>query len=156
MAVRLGVGKSHLAIRFAVTLAVTGRRLFYGTLAGLIEPLTEAKTPGNLLRRLRVLSHPVLLMVNEIGYLQVNQDGAMLFFQLIDAWNERASTVLTSDKGFEDSDVVRGDEVMAADLIARRVRHCHIVNVRGISYGMKDHQNLLLAGSDRRRKKAAE
>ena len=127
----------------------------YGTLAGLIESLTEAKAAGNLSRRLRVLTHPALLVVDEIGYLPVNQDGAVLFFQLINARHERASTVLTSNKGFEDWGGVLGDEVMAAALIDRLVHHCHIVNIRGNSYRMKDHQNLLQAGSDRRRKRGA-
>ena len=129
------------------------RRVYYGTLAGLIESLTEAKAAGNLSRRLRVLTHPALLVVDEIGYLPVNQDGAVLFFQLINARHERASTVLTSNKGFEDWGGVLGDEVMAAALIDRLVHHCHIVNIRGNSYRMKDHQNLLQAGSDRRRKR---
>ena len=133
-----------------------GPRVYYGTLAGLIESLTEAKAAGNLTRRLRVLTHPALLVVDEIGYLPVNQDGAVLFFQLINARHEKASTVLTSNKGFEDWGGVLGDEVMAAALIDRLVHHCHIVNIRGNSYRMKDHQNLLQSGSDRRRKRAAE
>lgn len=48
-----------------------------------------------------------------------------------------------------------GDEVMAAALIDRLAHHCHIVNIRGDSYQMRDHQNLLQSGSDRRRKRAA-
>ena len=47
-----GVGKTHLAISLAI--AAAGRRVYYGTLAGLIESLTEAKAAGNLTRRLRV------------------------------------------------------------------------------------------------------
>ena len=148
-----GVGKTHLAISLAITAAEAGRRVYYGTLAGLIDSLTDAKTAGNLSHRLRVLTHPALLVVDEIGYLPVNQDGAVLFFQLINARHERASTVLTSNKGFEEWGGVLGDEVMAAALIDRLVHHCHIVNIRGNSYRMRDHQNLLQAGSDRRRKR---
>ena len=40
---------------------------------------------GHLARRLRVLSYPALLIVDEIGYLPVSRDGAVLFFQLINA-----------------------------------------------------------------------
>ena len=97
-----GVGKTHLAISLAIAAAEAGRRVYYGTLAALIKSLTEAKAAGNLTRRLRVLTHPALLVVDEIGYLPINQDGAVLFFQLINARHERASTVLTSNKGFED------------------------------------------------------
>ena len=78
-----------------------------------------------------MLTHPALLVVDEIGYLPVNQDGAVLFFQLINARHERASTVLTSNKGFEDWGGVLGDEVMAAALIDRLVHHCHIVKHPG-------------------------
>ena len=56
-----------------------GRRVYYGTLAGLIYSLTEAKAARNLSHRLRVLTHPALLVVDEIGYLPVNQDGAVQF-----------------------------------------------------------------------------
>ena len=119
--------------------------MYYGTLAGLVESLMEAKTADNLARRLRVLTHPALLVIDEIGYLPVSQDGAMLFFQLVNARHERASTVLTSNKGFEEWGGVLGDEVMAAALIDRLLHHCHIVNIRGNSYRMRAHQDLLRA-----------
>ena len=93
-------------------------------------------------RRLRVLSHPALLVVDEIGYLPVNRDGAVLFFQLINTRYEHASTVLTSNKGFKDWGEILGDEVMAAALIDRLMHHCHVVNIRGNSYRMRAHTDL--------------
>ena len=53
-----------------------------------------------------------------------------------------ASTVLTSNKGFEEWGAVLGDEVMAAALIDRLLHHCHIVNIRGNSCRMRQHQEL--------------
>lgn len=50
---------------------------------------------------MKVLTHPALLVVDEIGYLPINRPGAMLFFQLMARRYEQASTVLTSNKGFE-------------------------------------------------------
>ena len=128
------VGKTHLAISLAIAAAESRREVYYGTLAALIESLTEAKAAGNLSRRLRVLTHPALLVVDEIGYLPISQDGAVLFLQLINARHERASTVLTSNKGFEEWGGVLGDEIMAAALIDRLLHQCHIVNIRGNSY----------------------
>ena len=138
-----GVGKTHLAISLAIAAAESGRRVYYGTLAGLVESLQDAKAAGNLARRLKMLTHPSLLVVDEIGYLPVTQEGAVLFFQLINARHERASTVLTSNKGFEEWGAVLGDEVMAAALIDRLLHHCHLVNIRGNSYRMREHQDLL-------------
>ena len=85
-----------------------------------------------------------------IGYLPVNQTGAMLFFQLINRRYERASTVLTSNKGFEEWGDVLGDEVMAAALIDRLLHHCHIVNIRGNSYRMRHHNRALQSAPTRR------
>jgi DNA replication protein DnaC len=137
-----GVGKTHLAISLAIAAAESGRRVYYGTLVNLIESLEQARAAGQLARRLRVLSHPALLVVDEIGYLPVNRDGAVLFFQLINARYEHASTVLTSNKGFEEWGDILGDEVMAAALIDRLMHHCHVVNIRGNSYRMREHTDL--------------
>ena len=137
-----GVGKTHLAISLAIAAAQSGRRVYYGALADLITSLEEAKTAGQLGRRLNILTYPSLLVIDEIGYLPVSQSGAMFFFQLINRRYERASTVLTSNKGFEEWGQILGDDVMAAALIDRLLHHCHIVNIRGNSYRMRKHTDL--------------
>jgi len=140
-----GVGKTHLAVSLAIAAAQSGRRVYYGTLIDLITSLEEAQAAGQLRRRLSVLSHPSLLVVDEIGYLPVNHSGAVLFFQLMNRRYEKASTVLTSNKGFEEWGEVLGDDVMAAALIDRVLHHCHLVNIRGNSYRMREHTELYRA-----------
>jgi len=137
-----GVGKTHLAIGLAIAAAQSGRRVYYGTLADLVTSLEEARAAGTLKRRLAVLAAPSLMVVDEIGYLPVSQTGAVLFFQLMSRRYEHASTVMTSNKGFEEWGEVLGDEVMAAALIDRILHHCHIVNIRGNSYRMRQHTEL--------------
>jgi DNA replication protein DnaC len=137
-----GVGKTHLAVSLAIAAAQNGRRVYYGTLAELITSLEEAQAAGRLARRLATLTYPSLLVVDEIGYLPVTRNGAVLFFQLIGRRYEHASTVLTSNKSFEEWGEVLGDEVMAAALIDRVLHHCHLVNIRGNSYRMREHADL--------------
>jgi DNA replication protein DnaC len=137
-----GVGKTHLALSLAVAAAQSGRRIYYGSLADLIASLEEAQAAGRLDRRLKTLTHPALLVVDEIGYLPISHNGAMLFFQLMSRRYERAATVLTSNKGFEEWGSIFGDDVMAAALIDRLLHHCHIVNIRGNSYRMRSHRDL--------------
>jgi len=134
-----GVGKTHLAISLAIAAAQSGRRVYYGTLADLITSLEEAQAAGRLQARLTILTHPALLVVDEIGYLPITRTGAMLFFQLMTRRYEHASTVLTSNKGFEEWGDIFGDDVMAAALIDRLVHHCHLVTIRGNSYRMRQH-----------------
>jgi DNA replication protein DnaC len=137
-----GVGKTHLAISLAIAAAQRGRRVYYGTLLDLITSLEEAQAAGHLAHRLAVLTHPSLLVVDEIGYLPINHTGAVLFFQLMNRRYEHASTVFTSNKGFEEWGQILGDEVMAAALIDRVLHHCHLVNIRGNSYRMREHTEL--------------
>jgi DNA replication protein DnaC len=137
-----GVGKTHLAISLAIAAAEHGRRVYYGTLGDLILSLEDAQAGGRLLHRMNTLVFPSILIVDEIGYLPISKTGAMLFFQLIAKRYERASTVLTSNKSFEEWGDIFGDEAMAAALIDRLVHHCHIVNIRGNSFRMRHHAEL--------------
>lgn len=140
-----GVGKSHLAISLAIAAAQSGRRVYYGTLADLITSLEEAQQAGHLGHRLKTLVFPSLLVVDEIGYLPISRTGAMLFFQLMSRRYETATTVLTSNKGFDEWGEILGDDVMAGALIDRLVHHCHIVNIRGNSYRMRQHAEISTA-----------
>jgi DNA replication protein DnaC len=107
----------------------------------LITSLEEAQAAGRLQARLKILTHPAVLVVDEIGYLPISRTGAMLFFQLMTRRYEHASTVLTSNKGFEEWGEIFGDDVMAAALIDRLVHH-HLVTIRGNSYRMRLHSEL--------------
>lgn len=137
-----GVGKTHLALSLAVAAAERGRRVYFTTLADLLHSLEDAQGAGRLTPRLRTLVFPSLMVIDEIGYLPITRTGAMLFFQLLSRRYEAASTILTSNKGFEEWGEIFGDEVMAAALIDRLVHHCHIVNIRGNSYRLRQHAEL--------------
>ena len=67
--------------------------MYYGTLAGLIKSGAEATAAGDLSRRMRVLTHPALLVVDEIGYTSrsartasCSSSGSMALRALPDAW----------------------------------------------------------------------
>jgi DNA replication protein DnaC len=60
--------------------------------------IEEAHAAGKLLHRMKTLTHPSLLVVDEIGYLPVSRTGAMHFFQLMSRRYEHASTVLTQQQ----------------------------------------------------------
>jgi hypothetical protein len=102
----------------------------------------HGQAASRLSQRLKTLIFPALLVVDEIGYLPISRTGAMLFCQLMSRRYERAATVLTSNKGFEQWGEIVGDDVMASAPIDRLVHHCHIVNIRGNSYRMRQHADL--------------
>lgn len=143
-----GVGKTHLAISLAVTAAQRGRRVYYGTLADLVLSLVEAERQGRLRERLATLRQPALLIVDEIGYLPVTANGTNLFFQLVNARYEKASTLLTSNKSFKEWGAVFGDAVAATAMLDRLLHHCHIVNIKGNSYRLRQYPSLVLPDDD--------
>ena len=55
---------------------------------------------------------------------------------------EKASTVLTSNKSFKEWGEVFGDPVVASALLDRLLHHCHIVNIKGNSYRLRQSPGL--------------
>ena len=80
--------------------------------------------------------------MDEIGNLSVTANGAKQFFQLANNWSGRASTMLTSNKGFEEWGEILHGEVIATALLDRLPHRHHIVNIRGNNYRMRHHREL--------------
>ena len=106
--------------------------------ARLVEDLEDASLRGILEKRLRCYVHSRLLIIDELGYLDVGSAGADLLFRLISTRYEQRSTIITADVGIGGRGRVFGDEV-AASAIADRVCHnCHLAKITSRSYRLKD------------------
>lgn len=139
-----GVGKTHIAISLAVTAAEKGRRIYFSTLADLVLSLVEAEKQGRLRERLAALKNPSLLIIDEIGYLPITASGTNLFFQVVNARYEKGSMILTSNKSFKEWGEIFGDPVAASAMLDRLLHHCHIVNIKGNSYRLRQYPGLSL------------
>ena len=89
-----GVGKTHLAVGLALKALEAGKVVYYTTLSYLIEDLKKAQSQGRLERRWRVYLRPAVLVIDEIGYSQLNRQEAELFFRLISERYEHGSVIL--------------------------------------------------------------
>lgn len=87
-----------------------------------------------------LLIRPALLIVDEIGYLPLSDDGGHLFFLLVNARHERGLMVLTTNKNLEEWRSVVGDEVMAMAMLDGLLHRCHVVNIQGASYRMREYK----------------
>ena len=135
-----GVGKTHLATSLAIAAIAIGRSVYFTTLVEAVDALRNAQANGTFKRRMAWLLRPGLLIVDEIGYLPLSDDGGRLFFQLVNARHERGSMILTTNKSFEEWGGVVGDEVMAAAMLDRLLHRCHVVNIQGTSYRMREYK----------------
>jgi DNA replication protein DnaC len=142
-----GVGKTHLAVGLAIEALSQGMSVYFTSLSRLIEDLKKANKENRLEKRMRIYTGPKLLIIDEVGYLPLDNLGANLFFQLISARYERGSIILTSNKGFGEWGELMGDTVLATAVLDRLLHHSHIINIRGNSYRLKDRLKTGLYGN---------
>jgi DNA replication protein DnaC len=133
-----GVGKTHLAIALAVKAAEAGHRVMFMSLDKLMSTLKKAQQENRLERQMQLLAYPKLLVLDEIGYLPMDQDEASLFFRLVTRRYEKASIILTSNKGFVDWGEIFGDQAIATAILDRILHHATTLNIKGESYRLKE------------------
>jgi len=132
-----GVGKTHLAIAIGLEATKQRRRVKFITAEELTNELIAARQSNTLAQYLETSSRIELLIIDEIGYLDIQKESASLFFRLISKRYEKSSTI-TTNKPFEEWADVFGDEVVATAILDRLLHHSYPFLINGPSYRMKE------------------
>ncbi len=135
-----GVGKTHLSVALAIAAIQAGFGAYFITAHDLVTDLGRAYREGRLDRRLRIYLAPKVLVIDEMGYLPLDDLGAMIFFQLVSARYERGSIILSSNKSYGDWGTIFGDPIIATAILDRLLHHSTTVNIRGDSYRLKERK----------------
>lgn len=135
-----GVGKTHLAVALAEASIRAGQAAYFMTAHDLVDDLGRAYREGRLERRMKVYLAPKVLVIDEMGYLPLDEMGATIFFQLVSARYERGSIILTSNKSYGDWGGIFGDPIIATAILDRLLHHSTTINIRGESYRLKDRR----------------
>lgn len=130
----VGTGKTHLAIAVGYAACQAGYRVKFTTAASLVAQLRHASSQGRLDRELAAIGRNDLLIIDELGYLPIDGQGARLLFQVIADAYEKRSIIYTSNLEFSRWGTVFGDEQMAAAIIDRTVHHGRMLRFKGGSY----------------------
>lgn len=141
-----GVGKTHLAVALGVKAVEAGYSVLFLTLETLMTRLTRAKHENRLERQLQQLAYPRLLILDEIGYLPLSREEASLFFRLLVRRYERASLIITSNKGFVDWGEIFNDQVLATAILDRLLHQSATINIKGDSFRLKEKRKAGLLG----------
>lgn len=135
-----GVGKTHLSVALAEAAIQAGFGSYFITAHDLVTDLGRAYREGRLDRRMRIYLAPKVLVIDEMGYLPLDDLGATIFFQLVSARYERGSIILTSNKSYGDWGSIFGDPIIATAILDRLLHHSTTINIRGESYRLKDRR----------------
>lgn len=134
-----GVGKTHLATALGYAACLEGHSVLFADAVGVINDLTAAQQAGNLKRAIKQYLLPRVLVLDELGYLAINQHGADLLFQVISQRYERGSIILTSNKPFKEwASIFANDGTITSAVLDRLLHHSEVVLIQGRSYRMKD------------------
>jgi len=95
-----GTGKSHLLIALGTEAAMAGYRVRYVLAAKLVNELVEAADDKQLTKTIARYGRVDLLCIDELGYMELDKQGAELLFQVLTEREEKASVAIASNDSF--------------------------------------------------------
>jgi len=122
-----GTGKSHLLIGMGMAACEQGRSVRYATCAGLVNELVEAADERRLSRIVSRYGRLDLLLLDELGYVQLDTRGAELFFQILTEREEKSSIAVASNLPFSEWGQVISDPRLVAAIVDRVTFRAHII-----------------------------
>ena len=139
-----GVGKSHISVGLAMEALARGYLVRYTTLDDLVRGLRQADALSKLSNKLAQLQRPHLLIIDEAGYVPLESADANSVFQVVNRrYENRSATIVTTNRGLPAwAELFGGDSVVAAAILDRLLDGAAVINIKGPSWRLREHQGL--------------
>ena len=135
----VGLGKTHLATALGYAACLEGHSVLFANAINVINDLSAAQKNGGLKKQLKRYLAPRVLILDEVGYLPIDQHGADLLFQVISQRYERGSIILTTNKAFKQwASIFNNDSTITSAFLDRLLHHAETIVIEGSSFRMKD------------------
>jgi DNA replication protein DnaC len=129
-----GTGKTFLARILGWRACQANRRVLFSSAMDMLNQLLASQIDLSLVRKLRTYTAPTLLIVDELGYLSLDQQSSNLFYQVISARHaQRRSTILTTNTPFSEWGDILHDARSATAIADRLVENSEIFLLGGES-----------------------
>jgi DNA replication protein DnaC len=135
-----GVGKTMLAVGLGHAAVTAGYRTYYTTAADLAARCHRAAIEGRWATTMRFFAGPRLLIIDEVGYLPLQAEGAAALFQVITQRHFTGSIALTTNLGIPSWGKIFDDPMVAAAMPGRLLHRSVVLNITGESYRMRAHR----------------
>ena len=134
-----GVGKTHIAISLGYLSTQSRIKTKFITVQDLLLQLEIAQQTNRLQHYFKKVINTVkLLIIDEFGYIKLNENQSNLFFQVINKRYETGSIIITSNLSFKKwKKVLNEDEALTTAILDRLIHHSYILNIQGESYRLK-------------------
>lgn len=129
-----GTGKTTLATALGIEACRNGKDVQFYRVMDLVDKLQKASHRGTLARTRKTILKCDLLILDELGYLPFDKEGAELLFHLISDFYEEKSLIITTNLEFSSWSKVFQDSRLTSALVDRLIHHAHIFTFAGTSY----------------------
>jgi DNA replication protein DnaC len=131
----VGNGKTHMAIACGVAACRAGLPVMFSTVSDLVMRMSAE---GGVERTLGEVERADLVILDELGYLPIDQAGARLLFQVVSRCYERRSMIVTTNLEFSRWGSVLTDDQMAAATVDRIIHYGHLLVFDGPTRRMQE------------------
>jgi DNA replication protein DnaC len=129
-----GVGKTFLAKVIGWRACQANQRVLFATAMDMLNHLNASQVDHSLVRKLRLYTEPALLIIDELGYLALDQQTSNLFYQVISTrHSQKRSTIITTNTAFSEWGNILYNTTIATAIVDRLIENSEIFLLGGDS-----------------------
>ncbi len=139
-----GTGKTFLATALCTAAVEAGYRGYFTSAADLVASVATAYADGSFTTRIRTYTGPSVLVIDDVGLVGFDRAQANALFQVVNRRYERgSSTIVTTNRSLSSwGELFGGDHVVAAAILDRLLDRAVVINIKGPSWRLREHQAL--------------
>jgi DNA replication protein DnaC len=128
-----GVGKTGLASSLLLKALQNGYRCRFIRAQDLFDEMYASLADRSTRRLLSYLARLDVLLIDEMGYLNLKPEQTNVFFKLMEERYKRRATIITTNLDYEEWHNFLGNKALVDALLSRLRHQCHTVRVDGPS-----------------------
>lgn len=138
-----GTGKTHTAIGLGIKACLEDHRTLFASVPSFITQLKESRSEKTLHSMQNKFEKYDLVILDELGYISFDKEGAELLFTALSLRAGRRSTIITTNLSFERWNEIFHDPVITVAMVDRLTHKAILVDMAGDSYRMKETKALI-------------